>query len=99
MEYTKRSRQSWKQTTKKTIHNQHKPFNPGKYGKHWGSIRFEHIWDKIPMGDASGPVIGAIHIGGNRVELTFSETNRIIETLRDAQHAHNVGVRLGEGQN
>ena len=89
-----RSRQHWKKE-RKTVHNQNKPFNPGKYGKVWGAIEFAHDWGRQPEGDANGPVIGKLKIGNQSVELTFTETNRIIETLRDAQHAHNVGVRLG----
>ena len=95
MAYKRKQKYAWKNQAPKTNHNQKKPFNPGRYGKVWGSIRFEHDWDRVPQGDANGPVIGKIHIGDKSVELTFSETNRLIETLRDAQHAHNVGVRLG----
>ena len=95
MAYKRKQKHSWNRGARKTVHNQNKPFNPGRYGQVWGSIRFEHDWDRVPMGDANGPVIGKIFIGDKSHELTFSETNRIIETLRDAQHAHNVGVRLG----
>ena len=95
MAYKRKRKYAWQKEAPKTRHNQGKKFNPGRYGKVWGSIRFEHDWDRVPMGDATGPVIGKIFIGDTSHELTFSETNRIIETLRDAQHAHNVGVRLG----
>ncbi len=81
---------------KKTVHNQHKPFNPKKYGELWASIGFRHDWDRTPQGDANGTVIGKLVLGSKEVELTFSETNKIIETLRDAQHRYNVGVRLGK---
>jgi len=76
-------------------HNQNKPLNAGRYGKVWNTIRFEHDWGRSSDGDAVTPVIGKIFIGGKTHELTFSETNKIIDTLRDAQHAHNVGVRMG----
>ncbi len=92
----RKSRQSWKQNSKKTIHNQHKPFNPGRYGKVWGNTRFEHDWDRVPQGDANGPVIGKLCVGNTEVELTFSETNKIIEVLHDAQVRFNVGTRLGQ---
>ena len=95
MAYKRKQKYAWQKQAPKTRHNQGKKFNPGRYGEVWGSIRFEHDWDRIPKGDAQGPVIGKIFIGDKSHELTFSETNRIIETLRDAQHAHNVGVRLG----
>ena len=95
MAYNRKQKHSWNRGAKKTVHNQNKKFNPGRYGAVWGSIRFEHDWDRVPQGDSNGPVIGKIFMGDKSVELTFSETNRIIETLRDAQHAHNVGVRLG----
>ena len=94
MAYKRNRRKPWQQA-KKTIHNQHKPFNPGKYGKVWASIGFAHDWNRTPEGDANGPVIGKLVIDKMEVELTFSETNRLIETLRDAQHRYNVGVRLG----
>jgi len=80
-------------------HNQKKPFNPGRYGSVWGSIRFEQEWDRVPMGDATQPVIGRLCLDGKQVELTFTETNKIIDILRDAQHSHNVGVRLGQTNN
>ena len=80
-------------------HNQKKPFNPGRYGKVWNTIRFEHDWDRVPMGDAKQPVIGKLCLDGKSIELTFTETNKIIDILRDAQHSHNVGVRLGQTNN
>ena len=57
-----RSRQHWKKE-RKTVHNQNKPFNPGKYGKVWGAIEFAHDWGRQPEGDANGPVIGKLKIG------------------------------------
>jgi len=95
MAYNRKQKYSFRPEIKKTIHNQHKPFNPGRNGKVWGSIRFEHDWGRHSDGDATSPVIGKIFIGEKYHELTFAETNRLIDTLKDAQHAHKVGVRLG----
>ncbi len=89
-----KNRQQWKKENK-TIHNQNKVFNPKQYGDVWGSINFNHEWGRTPQGDAKGPVIGKLVIGNQSHELTFTETNKIIETLRDAQHRYNVGTRLG----
>jgi len=90
-----RNRQSWNKNVK-TIHNQKKPFNPEQYGKVWNSIGFKHEWGRVPQGETKGPIIGKLVVGSTQVELTFTETNKIIETLQDAQHAHNVGVRMGK---
>ncbi len=79
----------------KTSFNSKRKFNPQRYGKVWGSITFEHDWDKEPVGEANGPVIGNLWIGNSNHQLTFSETNKLIETLKEAQHAYNVGVRMG----
>ena len=95
MAYKRNQKHSWQKDAKKTVHNQKKPFNPGRYGKVWGSMRFEHDWDRKPEGDSYGPVIGKIFIGDRYHELTFSETNKLIDTLTDAQLSHNVGVRMG----
>ncbi len=38
-----------------------------------------------PQGEATQPLIGTLLIGGKRHELTWSETNRIIEELYDLQ--------------
>ena len=94
MAYKRQQNKNWKQAAKSN-HNQHKPFNAQRYGKLWSSIGFAHDWQRTPEGDANGPIIGKLVLGNTRVELTFSETNRIIETLTDAQHRYNVGVRLG----
>ena len=79
----------------KSDYGQKRKFNPQRYGKVWGSITFEHDWDKEPQGESNGPVIGKLWIGNTCHQLTFSETNKLIETLKDAQHSYNVGVRMG----
>ena len=95
MAYKRKRKYAWQKDAPKTNHNSKKPFNPKKYGEVWNTIRFEHDWGRTPQGDSKMPVIGKLFIGDKYTEITFSEANRIIDTLRDAQHAHNVGVRLG----
>jgi len=94
MARNKYRRQPWKKQ-QKTVHNQHKPFNPGKYGKLWASMNWECEWGRTPQGDAHGPVIGKLCIGGQQFELTWTECNRLIETLTDAKHQHKVGTSMG----
>lgn len=79
---------------RKTIHNQNKPFNPNKYGKVWSSIKFDHNWNTSANTDTPS-TIGTLQIGGKSVDLTFSEINKLMETLTDAKHVYKVGTRLG----
>jgi hypothetical protein len=95
MAYKRNQKYPWKPAPAPTVHNQHKPFNPGRHGKVWGSIRFEQDWGKSPVGDSQGPVIGKLFIGERYNELTYAEASMIIDTLRDGMNAHKVGVRLG----
>tara|TARA_Y100001938_G_scaffold150528_1_gene241883 strand:- start:316 stop:630 length:315 start_codon:yes stop_codon:yes gene_type:complete len=84
--------------TKPTVHNSKKPFNPGKYGKVWGSIDFELAHGSKahnPVPPSTQPIMGTLIIGGKRVEITFSEANRIIETLQDSQYRYNVAKKMG----
>jgi hypothetical protein len=74
-------------------------FNPAKYGKVWNTMSFEHMWNRVPVGEAKQPVIGKLLIGGKVVELTFTECNKLIETLEDAKYSYNVGTRLGRSDN
>jgi len=74
-------------------------FNPSKYGKVWSTISFEHMWNRVPVGEAKQPVIGKICIAGKQIELTFTECNKLIETLEDAKYSHNVGTRMGRLDN
>ena len=79
-------------------HNQKKQFEPGKYGKNWGNINVElakgnKAVKAVPP--ATQPVIGTLCIGNMKVDITFSEANRIIEELNDAKHRYNVANRLG----
>ena len=79
-------------------HNQKKPFEPGRYGKNWGSIKIElakgsKATNAIPP--STQPIIGTLCIGTMRVDITFSEANRIAEELEDAKHRYNVASRIG----
>ena len=73
-------------------------FNPNKYGKLWSTVDCELMQGtkaKIPQGDANQPLIGTFIIGGKRFELTYSETNRVIETMLDMQNVYKKAQRLG----
>mgnify|MGYP003644339802 FL=1 len=73
-------------------------FNPNKYGKLWSTVDCELMQGtkaKIPTGDANQPLIGTFLIGGKRFELTYSETNRVIETMLDMQNVYKKAQRLG----
>jgi len=79
-------------------HNQKKPFEPGRYGKNWGSIKVELAKGNKainPIAPATQPIIGTLCIGNMQVDITFSEANRIIEELHDAKNRYNVANRLG----
>ena len=39
--YMKRYNNKFRKFDKRTKHNQNKPFEPGRYGKNWGSIKVE----------------------------------------------------------
>ena len=80
---------------KTTHHHSKKPFDPTKYGKLWGGITFELLDEPAYVEQGKQPAIGALLIGGKKHEITWAETNRIIEQLYDGQHRHNVAKRLG----
>jgi len=65
-------------------------------GKNYNSIDFE-MSDKITLAnykERSNP-IGDLLVGGKRVELTWSECNKIITTLEDAKTSHQRKIQLG----
>jgi len=73
-------------------------FVPGKYGANWGSIEFQLMTGakaKNVIAPAEQPIVGTLVIGGKRVDLTFSETNKIITELVEGQQAYNTAKRLG----
>ena len=79
-------------------HNQKKPLEPGRYGKNWGTIKIELAKGSKainPIPPATQPIIGTLCIGNARVDITFSEANRIMEEIVDAKHRYNVASRLG----
>ena len=69
-------------------------FNPSKFGKTWASIYWKGKPGLTPQGEANQPVIGTLNIGGKGFDLTFSECNKLIETLIDAKEAARTSKRL-----
>ena len=51
---------------------------------------------KTPLAPATQPIIGTLCVGGKRIELTFSETNKIITELAQGQQAHTTAKRMGQ---
>ncbi len=77
-----------------THHKDRKKFE--SMGKNYNSIDFE-LSDKITLSnykERSNP-IGDLVVGGKRVELTWSECNKIITTLEDAKSTHHRKIQLG----
>jgi hypothetical protein len=74
-------------------------FNPSKFGSTWASIYWKGKPGLNPMGEANQPVIGELSIAGKQFDLTFSECNKIIETLEDAKQGAKIASRLGTTSN
>ena len=74
-------------------------FNPSKFGSTWASIYWKGKPGLSPQGEANQPVIGTLNIGGKQHDLTFSECNKIIETLLDAKESAKISRRLGTTSN
>jgi len=83
------------QKSRPTIHNQKKEFNGDKYGKLWTSIGFRLTDNEYVQEPQTQTTIGWLMIDGKRHDITFTEANKIIETLSDAKHQFNVASRLG----
>tara|TARA_R100000734_G_C3254102_1_gene54736 strand:+ start:172 stop:519 length:348 start_codon:yes stop_codon:yes gene_type:complete len=81
--------------TKPTIHNQKKKFNPNRYGKLWSGIELELADKPAFVEKDTQPIMGYLKIDNKKIGITWSESNRIIETLLDGQHRHKVAQRLG----
>ncbi len=65
-------------------------------GKNYNSIDFE-LSSNINLNnykDRSVP-IGYLLVGNQRVELTWSECNKVITTLEDAKSSHHRKIQLG----
>lgn len=65
-------------------------------GKNYNSIDFEmseHLTE-ANYKDKSRP-IGTLVVGNQRVDLTWSECNKIFTTLLDAQQVHRRKIQLG----
>ena len=74
-------------------------FNPSKFGSNYSSIYWKAKPGLAPQGEANQPVIGTLNIAGKQVDLTFSETNKLIEVLLDGQQASKISRRLGTPAN
>ena len=87
----------------KTNYNNNRPqkakFDPGKFGSTWSSIFWKGKPGLTAVGDANQPIIGTLNVGGKEHDLTFSECNKIIETLIDAKEGSKISARLGSTQN
>ena len=73
--------------------------DPAKYGKHWAGIEFQLATgakSKQPTAPATQPIVGSLVIGNAVVELTFSETNKIITEIVQGQQAYNTAKKLGQ---
>jgi len=84
--------------SKPAIHNKGKQRHPDRLGKLWKTIGTKLMKGskaKYPKGDVNQPLICILNIDGQKFELTYSETNRIIETMSDAQTTYKKAVRLG----
>lgn len=73
------------------------PKNLDRYGKLWNTINFSLEGARTNQkAKAEGvPIIGTFMIGGKSFDITWSEANRIMDTLHDAKHQYNVAERMG----
>jgi hypothetical protein len=73
--------------------------DPAKYGKHWANINFELMTGAkalTPTHPATQPIIGTLVLGNKKVEITFSEANRIMSEIVQGQQAYNTAKKLGQ---
>ena len=77
--------------------NAAQPKNPDRYGKLWNTIGFnlEGARRNQASKQAGVPIIGTLEIGNKSFDITWTEANRLIDTLNDAKHQYNVAERLG----
>tara|TARA_B100001057_G_C22851969_1_gene951328 strand:- start:1571 stop:1864 length:294 start_codon:yes stop_codon:yes gene_type:complete len=67
-----------------------------QFGKNYNSIDFE-MSDRITESnykDKANP-IGTLIVGNQRIDLTWSECNKVFSTLLDAQNTHKRKIQLG----
>ncbi len=67
-----------------------------KLGKNYNSIDFT-MSDSLKdynFSDKSVP-IGTLEVGRTTIELTWSECNKVMEILKDAQATHRQKIKLG----
>ena len=72
--------------------------DPAKYGKNWSAIEFELMTGNKALKatpPANQPIIGTLVIGNKRVELTFSESNKILTEIVQGQQAYNTAKKMG----
>ena len=50
---------------------------------------------KNPIAPATQPIIGTLILGSKKVELTFSEANKIMTEIVQGQQAYNTAKKLG----
>tara|TARA_R110001583_G_scaffold3293_32_gene21382 strand:- start:2873 stop:3193 length:321 start_codon:yes stop_codon:yes gene_type:complete len=74
-------------------------FNPSKFGSTWASIFWKGKPGLPTIGEANQPIIGSLNISNRQFDLTFSECNKIIETLEDAKQGAKIANRLGTTSN
>lgn len=73
--------------------------DPAKYGKNWSNIEFQLMTGAKalnPLPPATQPIIGTLVVGDKRVEITFSEANRIMSEIVQGQQAYNTAKKLGQ---
>mgnify|MGYP003118281725 CR=1 FL=1 len=77
-------------------HHSKKPFNPDRYGKLWKTIGYElRYGNQTPIGEANQPTMGSLLIDGKKFEVTWTEANRIIDSIRDLQNVYSKAKRMG----
>ncbi len=73
--------------------------DPAKYGKNWSSIEFQLMTGAKALNavpPATQPIIGTLVIGNQRVELTFSESNRVLTEIVQGQQAFYTAKKMGQ---
>jgi hypothetical protein len=72
--------------------------DPAKYGQNWTNIEFQLMTgDKATkvVPPATQPIIGTLVVGNKRIELTFSEANKVMTEIQQGQQAYNTAKKMG----